>query len=560
MVDAVLKAFVQERLLREEIETKYRLQLKEALEQIQVLQDTKNRTLVYSHPKFVEPMLDYIIEDFESFRVMKNDFTTGAMVICDSSEQAKEMARLFELKYARKAPEPIIPSVLTGSSESATEMDFRIAAEGPGLHVQPKRAVTTSALILHDIGTKTERKELVESFKEGKIDILFVFNMLLTGFDAARLKKLYLGRIIKAHNLLQALTRVNRPYPGYRYGSVVDFVNIEAEFSKTNKDYFDELQSELGDELQSYSDLFKTEAEITADIEAIKDALFHFDTENAEVFSQQINQIVDRAEMRKIVKALNDARSLYNLIRLSGQYELLDKLDFRKLTQLSTEANNHLALLNQREALENADDNLNILNIALEDVLFTFRKVSQAEMVIADELRETLRRTQEGLRGTIDPYDPAFVTLKEELERLFKKKNLAEITQAEMVENIAALNGIHARARELERKNQLLRAKYANDEKYARLHKRLLEKGEPTANERKLFEALTAFKAEADARISQNARILTNEAFAKSEMTRLIIEQLRNKHHLPLTAESTQFINNLVMKEYLAEFRGHYTA
>lgn len=548
------------RLLREEIETKYRLQLKEALDQIQVLQDTKNRTLVYSHSKFVEPMLDYIIDDFESSRVMKNDFTTGAMVICDSSEQAKEMARLFELKYAQKAPEPISPTVLTGSFESAQGMDLLLAAEKPKIHALPKRTVTTSALILHDIGTKTERKELVESFKAGKIDILFVFNMLLTGFDAARLKKLYLGRIIKAHNLLQALTRVNRPYPGYRYGSVVDFVNIEAEFSKTNKDYFDELQSELGDELQSYSDLFKTEAEITADIEAIKDALFHFDTENAEVFSQQVTQIVDRAEMRKIVKALNDARSLYNLIRLSGQYELLEKLDFRKLTQLSTEANNHLALLNQREALENADDNLNILNIALEDVLFTFRKVSQAEMVIADELRETLRRTREGLAGNIDPYDPAFVTLKEELERLFKKKNLAEITQAEMIENIAALQGIHARARELERKNQLLRAKYANDEKYARLHKRLLEKGEPTANERKLFEALTAFKAEADARISQNARILTNEAFAKSEMTRLIIEQLKNKHHLPLTAESTQFINNLVMKEYLAEFRGHYTA
>ena len=88
-------------------------------------------------------------------------------------------------------------------------------------------------------------------------------NMLLTGFDAARLKKLYLGRIIKAHNLLQALTRVNRPYKGYRYGYVVDFVDIESEFEKTNKDYFDELQSELGDELDKYSDLFKTEAEIS---------------------------------------------------------------------------------------------------------------------------------------------------------------------------------------------------------------------------------------------------------------------------------------------------------
>ncbi|MEQ1858458.1 MAG: type I restriction endonuclease [Chthoniobacteraceae bacterium] len=514
------------RLIREAIETQYKLQLQETLAQIKVLKDMKNRTMVYSHKKFVEPMLDYIIDDFENSRVMKNDHTTGAMVICDSSEQAKEMARIFEAKYADRT--------------SGT--------------------VRTCALILHDVGTKTERKDQVEAFKEGKIDILFVFNMLLTGFDAARLKKLYLGRIIKAHNLLQALTRVNRPYRGYRYGYVVDFVDIESEFEKTNKDYFDELQSELGDELDKYSDLFKTEAEITADIEAIKDALFHFDTSNAEVFSQQITQIVDRAEMRKIAKALNDAKSLYNLIRLSGQYELLAKLDFRKLNQLSTEAANHLNLLNQREALENADDGINVLNIALEDVLFAFRKVSEAEMVIADELRENLRRTREGLAGNFDPSDPAFVTLKEELERLFKKKNLSEITQAEMVENIATLKGIHTRARELERKNQLLRAKYANDEKYARLHKRLLEKGEPTANERKLFEALSAFKAEADACISQNARILTNEPFAKAEMTRLIIEQLKVLHHLPLTAENTQFINNLVMKEYLAEFHGHQAA
>ncbi len=68
---------------------------------------------------------------------------------------------------------------------------------------------------------------------------------------------------------------------------MVDFVDIETEFEKTNKDYFDELQSELGDELDKYSDLFKTEAEIASDIEGIKDALFHFDTQNAEVFSSR---------------------------------------------------------------------------------------------------------------------------------------------------------------------------------------------------------------------------------------------------------------------------------
>ena len=67
--------------------------------------------------------------------------------------------------------------------------------------------------------------------------------MLLTGFDAKRLKKLYIGRLIKDHNLLQTLTRVNRPYKKFRYGFVVDFADIRKEFDATNKAYFEELAS-----------------------------------------------------------------------------------------------------------------------------------------------------------------------------------------------------------------------------------------------------------------------------------------------------------------------------
>ena len=112
--------------------------------------------------------------------------------------------------------------------------------------------------------------------------------MLLTGFDAKRLKKLYLGRVIRKHNLLQALTRVNRTYHNFRYGYVVDFADIRKEFDATNKAYFEELQSELGDEMEHYSNLFKSHDEIRQDIEQIKDVLFLYDIENAEVFSQQI--------------------------------------------------------------------------------------------------------------------------------------------------------------------------------------------------------------------------------------------------------------------------------
>lgn len=547
------------RLIREEIETAYKLQLAKTIEEIEILRGSGNRELVYSHEKFVEPMLDYIVSDFEAARLMHDDAGIGAMVICDSAAQAKKMHEIFTAKYA--APSDIPNSVV--SFATSAEEPLLEAAEDPapyGTQKKQARAVKTAALILHDVGTKESRKQQVEDFKEGKIDLLFVYNMLLTGFDSRRLKKLYLGRLIKAHNLLQALTRVNRTYKSFRYGYVVDFADISAEFEKTNKAYFDELQSELGDEMQHYSDLFKSAEEIKADLDAIKDALFEFDTLNAEVFSQQISQIQDRGQMLAIVKALNTARELYNIIRLSGRYELLESLDFKKLNQLATEAQNHLALLNQKIALEDGHDNTNILNVALENVIFTFSKISEAELRIADELKEILRKTREVLLDNFDPRDPEFVSLKDELERLFKKKKLSEITQDEMSANITELHGIHARARELERKNQLLRAKYAHDAKYARVHKRLMEKGELQASERKLFDALSAFKAQADAKILQNAQLLNNPAFTEKELLRLVAQQFSPAQGFTLDAAGLKAINSLLLKEYLDEFHGKIPA
>jgi type I restriction enzyme R subunit len=532
------------RLIREEIETSYKLTLQEALKEIEILKGNADKKVVYAHEKFVEPMLKYMVEDFERSRISMNDNTIGGMVVCDSSDQAKMMYEIFQKNYADK---------------NEVEEELPMAAEPEasyGKNKAEERKVTSALLILHDIGTKQNRKDWVEEFKDGKHDFIFVYNMLLTGFDAPRLKKLYIGRVIKAHNLLQTLTRVNRTYKDFRYGHVVDFAGIEDQFKKTSQDYFNELQNELGDELQSYSDLFLTETEIAEQIRQIKDKLFHFDIENSENFSTQISQISDRGQMLEITKALNNAKSLYNLIRLSGNYELLDKLDFKKLTVLSREANNHLALINTKEALENNVDTTNLLNVALEDVLFTFTKVKEEEMVLADKLRNTLQRTREMLQGNFDQKDPEFISLKEELERLFKKKNLSEIEADEMKQNIEALNRIYSKAKELERKNQLLRAKYENDEKYTRLHKRLMEKDPLTESESKLFAALQSLKAEIDAQVLQNSQMLDNESFVEKMMMKIVVNKLHKEHQLGLNPEKTKRINGLLVKEYLNEYHG----
>ena len=530
------------RLIREEIETKYKLSLQQALEDIKLLKGDADKKQVYAHHKFVEPMLEYIVQDFENARIAMNDNSIGGMVVCESSEQAKMMFEIFESNYAINQEDSLL-----------------MAAEPTNSYGEKKKSeskVKSAALILHDIGSKDEIKEKVEDFKEGKIDFLFVYQMLLTGFDAPRLKKLYIGRKIKAHNLLQTLTRVNRTYKDFRYGYVVDFADIQKEFDKTNRAYFDELQSELGDEMQHYSNIFKSAEEINAEIQQIKEVLFKYDTKNAEVFSQQITQISDRKQMLEIVKVLNSSRDLYNIIRLSGNYEMLDKLDFHKLTQLSREANNRLTLINTKEALENNVDTSNLLNIALEDVLFAFVKVKEEEMVLADQLKDILQKTRESLGGNFDPKDPMFVSLKEELERLFKKKNLNEVTKEEMERNIKELQNIYNASKELERTNQLLKAKYDNDAKYARLHKRLMEKDPLTDSESKLFEALQSLKKEVDAQIVQNSKMMENESYVERMMVKMVIEQLKNKHHLPLDAEQAKVINGLMVKEYMNEFHG----
>ena len=539
------------RLIREEIATHYKMALQKALEEAEIQQGDVDKKFIYAHPSFVEPLLEYIVTDFQKSRGALGDSTIGAMVICDSAEQAKQLFKLFNDRY------PQNNQLLNQAVVNDNELTSLKVAESITTYTfkrKQENKVKTAALILHDVGTKQQRKDWVEDFKAGKIDVLFVFNMLLTGFDARRLKKLYLGRVIRSHNLLQALTRVNRPYKDFRYGYVVDFADIRKEFDATNKAYFVELQDELGDEIEGYSQLFKSQQEIQQEIEQIKDALFKYNITNAEIFSQQINEIDNRETILALKKALANAKSLYNLIRLQGESSLLDQLDFNKLNLLYRETTNRLNLLNLKENLEKGTDNTNLLNLALEDILFEFIKVGEEELQLADDYQKTLRRTREALSANFDQDDPKFITLKEELERLFKKKNLSATTQEEMKANTEVLNKIYERVKILNREDNLLRQKYSGDKKYVRIHKRITEKNEISANERKIFEALNGVKHDTDEQVLQNLQLLNNEGYFKQIIMPTVINQFMTQQQIKLNPTTSHYINDLVVKEYLKEF------
>jgi type I restriction enzyme R subunit len=499
------------RLIREGIEATYSARLTQVLEEFEVQKGQLEKTKIYAHKNFVEPMLDYIVEDLRKIRVMHGDASIGGMVVCNSSDQAREMYKQICSRYPN----------------------------------------SKSALILHDEGSKEDRKDLVTEFKAGSIDLLFVYNMLLTGFDAPRLKKIYMGRVISGHNLLQALTRVNRPYKEFKFGYVVDFADIRKEFDSTNAEYFAELQSELGDEIIKFSNLFLTKEEIELAIAQIKSDLRLYDTSNAEIFSLQVNQISDKNIIRNLVSSLNLSRSLNNVIRMMGHPELNNLLDFEKLNVLYREAQNHLSLLNLRDSLKDTADTKALLNLALEDIVFMFKKDGESELKIGF-VKARVKEVREALERNIDEKDPEFILLVDELRRILEKGNVSSVSQVEFAAEVVELEGLLKRARELNRVNSLIAAKYDNDSKFARVHKIFLF-GETGISDGVLIEFLNVVRHELNRTLLTNQKILENRDYFEGVVERSLAINI--ERFLP--SGNTSDINKLkllIAREYFDEF------
>jgi type I restriction enzyme R subunit len=109
----------------------------------------------------------------------------------------------------------------------------------------------------------------------------------------------------------------------------------------------------------------------------------------------------------------------------------------------------------------------------------------------------------------------------------------------------------------LNRKNNLLKAKYENDCKYARIHKRLLENGIISSQESKLFSFLSALKQKADEVVLKNTRVLTNEGYFSNLIMQMILEELENKD-CDVQLDQAKFLNSYIAKEYLNEYQGLY--
>ncbi len=501
------------RLLREEIETKFKTKMREVLEQLEALKSEVDTKEVYEHSSFVEPLSDYIAQDFMQSKIALGDDSIGALVVARSNPQAKKIC------------------------ECLSQLDQDLSVE----------------LVLHNVGSKKTRDDIQRSFKRGAIDILVVHEMLRTGFDAPRLKKLYLCKKVKAHNLLQTLTRVNRPYRNCTYGYIVDFVDITEEFDKTNQDYFNELQGELGDATKEYSSLFEDPEEIATDLRSVKETLFSYDTENVVTFIGQVDAITSKEELYKLRTALTRYRELRNVARMYGYGELLERFDVNKVRELLNQVELRIQNLNFKDALEHDELSTGNLNVFLANVEFKFKRIGKSELKIADEFQGKLRSTCEAFDRNLDKKDPEYVKLMDELRKKFKSANIEEFTADEMTTYIHALDEFRKKIDDINARNENLRMKYSGDEKFLRVHKTMLRTPPPlTKTQSELFSVLANVKSKVDEVIMNNENMLDNHVFFEKEVLKIIKQTCENLQLTP-TASQIQAIGKLVTEEYANE-------
>lgn len=494
------------KLIREGIETSYKTELNNTLDEIKRTLGLSKEEEIFAHPKYTKALTKYIVDDFKKSRLMYNDETIGGMIVCDSQAQARNVFN------------------------DLADYDL------------------SKALILYNEDDKKTRSEEVDDFKKGKIDILVVQNMLLTGFDAPRLKKIYLGRVIKAHNLLQTLTRVNRPYKNFKYGYVVDFADIREEFDRTNAAYFNELQQQLGADFKTYSNIFLSQEEIEKSIKDIENKLFEYDSENLEIFSQQINEL-EKKNLIDLKKIMITYKDLYNVIKAFGYNDLLGRIKIDRVSKMVHEVERRIDIINLTNK-EN-QDTASMLNVALANIDFNFRKISEEELVIADKYKQKFDEVRKEFLINIDKDDMKYILLFREYNALFTSINFEDLTVSDMNNNTIKLDDLMKKIHSLNESNSRLLVKYSGDEKYVKIHKRVLERI-PEFNQVDLYEILTNLKNEIDDILLRKYDIMDTEFYFKQTIMPMTLDEF-DKHNITIVIDEVQFFTEVIVETYLAE-------
>lgn len=411
------------RIKKETIDTVAKSEIKRNLEVEDGDLDKKD---VYESDAYVEALGNFIVRDFDNFRLQNSDNSIGGMIVCRSNFQAKKVHDWF-------------------ADNSKLKTGLVISDE------DPKQSLIN----------KTNQTEFRES---GVPDILVVNMMLTTGYDVKRLKKMYLLRGPHAQTLLQTISRVNRPYKSpngkiYKYGYIVDFVDIEAEYDNTIEAYIKELEADMNENSEDSATL----AGLVVDKEDINNKYHKYvkevddivSTDNLERFSKQL-LLFNKQTILKIKRLLNGIKSCHTEFLLSRADDYAAQIDIAQIKKLIHTAQERINFLNLST---NAVGMMDVIsNEEVVDILYEFIKTKISIIDLGkftasgsdgDKFTKAVMAIQNEIKNNKNKDDIKVVKLDEMLKRIFDKlsflsdiSELNEITD-ELLEALADARAIN---------------------------------------------------------------------------------------------------------------------
>ncbi|MDD4706345.1 MAG: type I restriction endonuclease subunit R, partial [Bacilli bacterium] len=378
--------------------------------------------------------LRLIVEDIiNHYEDRKNLIANKAMIVAYSRNAAYIMyKKILELRPEYKNK---VRMVITPSNNDSPEMQMAI-------------------------GTKIDKKQSETDFKDpnNEFVIAIVVDMWLTGFDVPSLGTMYIDKPMKAHNLMQAIARVNRVYKDKTGGLIVDYIGLKKWLLDALKTYTKRDQRKIIDNKDIINILFDK-------IELIRNLFHHFNYSNFyylnnkgkyDLINEGANHILETDETKKRFLRLSyDVKGLYSvcsgILDKKLKDEILYILAVRSfISKISNSEKLDVKEINSKvaEMLENAineDELINIgsikksntFNLLNDNILNKLAKM-KSKNIAAEVLNRALKEYIIKLGGTN-------LVLMEKFSEKFKKitdaynarTNVADIEQ--MIEEMVAL-------------------------------------------------------------------------------------------------------------------------
>lgn len=217
-----------------------------------------------------------------------NIFSGGfkAQVVANSRLAAVRYKSALEAALHRKISALEISNPYQVDLEVLRKLEVAVVISGENGDSNSIKPYTSTAY--HDAVIKSFKTPFDESetgrhksIDNGNVGIIVVNNMLLTGFDAPIEQVLYIDRVIVGHNLLQAMSRVNRVATDDKnVGFVVDFVGIGHDLKRAIEE--SDLREERVDrgEIQSIISCLASEQQANDALKSAHEAMLAFMREN----------------------------------------------------------------------------------------------------------------------------------------------------------------------------------------------------------------------------------------------------------------------------------------